>query len=90
MGDGWADWHSVSPGMYGAALSRTGQGKHFLVVERLPGGGWDWLTWQAADRKACLHGCAASQAAAMRAAELAAVHLQETAARARLGPTARR
>lgn len=64
-------WDVVSPGMFGASIEGPNSDIWFVVVERLPKGGWDWLAWQARREYGCVHGLASSRAAAMRAAELA-------------------
>ena len=58
------------------AVAASCDGRHFLVVERLPDGGWDWAAWGAERRNAqCVHGTAPTAAQGMVAAEQAAAML---------------
>jgi hypothetical protein len=53
----------------------SGDGRHYLVVERLPTGGWDWVTWGQGSHAQSVHGSAPTAAQAMIAAEHAAAML---------------
>jgi len=61
-------------GLFTAALGRD-LNRRFLVVERLPDGGWDWAAWHRDAAGLSRHGVAPSAATAMEAAERAAVLL---------------
>lgn len=70
-----AVWVADTPGLFTAALARPVGGRQYLVVERMPGGGWDWVAWRADRAARPLNGNSETAAAAMRAAERALVFL---------------
>ena len=64
-------WAPETRDLFSAALGDH-QARRFLVVERLPDGGWDWLAWSEDRAGASQHGLAETAAMAMAAAEQAA------------------
>ena len=64
-------WLSETPCLFSATLA-TSQGRRFLVVEELPDGGWDWVTWGQGRQTRPLHGTAVTARLAMSAASRAA------------------
>ncbi len=69
------EWRAESADLFSATLMvRAGTmqaGRRFIVVERLPDGGWDWTTWMAQgarQRGPVLQGRASSVIPAMNAA----------------------
>lgn len=65
-----AGWASDCQGFYAAKRSRIDLRFH-LVVERLPGRGWDWLVWSADRKECCRYGKADTAEEAKHAAEYA-------------------
>jgi len=69
-------WVAVDDRVLAATLQKEG-GTHLrLSVERLPGGGWDWMVWNSP--KEVRYGAAASLDAAMAAAEAAVAAIAES------------
>lgn len=66
-----AAWSPETTDLFTAALGHD-RHRRFLVVERLPEGGWDWVTWHCDHTGILQHGTAATAAAAMADAERAA------------------
>ena len=69
-----AVWSLETSDMFTAATGSPKQ-QQFLLVERLPSGGWDWVAWRCSDSERAVHGVAESAPAAMQAAECAAATL---------------
>ena len=69
-----ASWSPETMDLFTAALGRR-ENRRFLVVERLPDGGGDWVTWHGRQAGVSRQGVADSAATAMLAAELAAAVL---------------
>ena len=66
-----AAWSPETMDLFTAALGRDPH-RRFLVVERLPDGGWDWVTWHRDHTGILQHGIADTAAEAMADAERAA------------------
>ncbi len=65
-------WAADTPDLFCATFSSAWGSKRHLVVESIPGGGWDWSAWANDGSGQCLHGRADSPGGAMVAAEGAA------------------
>lgn len=66
-------WALEVPGLFCATWAPLRGSKRHLVVEALPEGGWDWVTWANDGTGRCLHGRAGTQHRAMEAAERGAM-----------------
>ena len=66
-------WVAVDDRVFAATFQEEGGRRLSVSVERLPGGGWDWMVWNS--QKDVRYGAAASLDVAMTAAEQAAVTL---------------
>lgn len=69
-----AEWFFDSIGLLTAACGRA-DARRFMLVERLPDGGWDWVAWCGDRGSVALHGLAVTAAVAMVQAERAAASL---------------
>jgi hypothetical protein len=63
-------WFKIDDRVFAAALQGEDGDQLRLSVERMPGGGWDWIVWSS--RVEPRYGTAASRDVAMVAAEEAA------------------
>ena len=72
-----AAWSPETRDLFTAAMGRQ-QDRRFLVVERLPDGGWDWIAWCQERAGVSRQGVADNAATAMAAAERAATLLAPT------------
>ena len=66
-----AEWLPETIDMFSAAVG-LGRNRRFLVVERLPDGDWDWVTWSGDRGAAPLQGRSVDPKMAMHEAERAA------------------
>ena len=66
-----ADWLLDTIDLFTAAIGR-GRRRRRLVVERLPDGGWDWVTWSRDPGAPVFNGKSPAPWTAMREAERAA------------------
>ncbi len=85
-------WSTETPDLFTARIgedwfgdARPGQVwtglRHYMVVEALPLGGWEWLAWANDGTGQAMHGTAASREDAKRAAEHGAMLLRGQAGR---------
>ena len=65
-----AVWSSDTAGLYSARLRCPWGGVRYVVVEAVPGGGWDWVAWASDVPDEARHGQTAELVAAMAAARL--------------------
>ena len=64
-------WEQSGEAFYATETSQSGE-KHYLIVEKLPKGGWDWSVWRQRDSwRIARNGTANTAQEAMRAAERA-------------------
>ena len=69
-------WMRETPDLFCASVVSTWGVRRYLVVEVMPGGGWDWAAW-ASDGAASQQGSASTEGEAMLAAEDGARRLLE-------------
>jgi hypothetical protein len=65
-----AEWRTDVQGFFAADQDWL-KGRFYLVVERLPKRGWDWVVWASPLQGHCLHGVADTAAEAKVAAACA-------------------
>ena len=68
-------WVSMQPGLVTGWCGLNPPIRRYLVVEALPGGGWDWVAWRGPADADVLSGEADTREAAMHEAERAASQL---------------
>ena len=68
-------WEAEVPGLFCATFAPPFGGKRHMVVESIPGGGWDWAVWANDGSGRCVTGRAETPEGAMEAAEHGAVLL---------------
>ena len=71
-------WASDTSDLFCATVSPEWGSKRYMVVEAIPGGGWDWSAWANDGSGRCLHGRADTPGRAMVAAERGAMLLART------------
>ena len=62
------DWIADPTGLFCGSLQSC-HGKRYMVVESVPGGGWDWVAWSDDGSGRCLHGRTETAGQAREAAE---------------------
>jgi hypothetical protein len=75
-------WSKVDEALFATAISRRNGARYQLIAEPLPHtDGWDWAVWRLGDAPdTARHGDAPSAQAAIKAAEAAAQHWDDTGA----------
>ena len=69
------NWRADRSGLLTATAPSWWGGRTNIVVESLPGGGWDWVAWSDGEATRRIQGQAPSLEAAMAAAEGGAAKL---------------